>query len=372
MSTIRTATVGFIATLFLAACGSPSETESSPAEVLAHEDRTEESVANATRLIIKARLVLDCNEELRKVGIGSAGCFAYAEKLLALTTNPLFSRLDPINDLRETLDRGEAGTGFSSELLQALSASASLSSGVPPHPLLDYDAQELPIAVRLGAFQKREWSAVEADSCGDASDSPIFLRCVRRAAQRYLESQVPVISMRHGGPLEAVLLNATRPEVDVLGVDPASFPQLPLPVCGDNDTRVSVPVWEESEAIVTELGDSPYHKRDINSVPPTGPGLVVYIERRRPGNCPERDFLSSYSYPYFDPDDGAHTGGAGGLAVNMRGGTSWANGTCNRIGFFKNEVVEGIHLGWTETYFGYLEDAPVSLAGRFCLERPAN
>ena len=101
-----------------------------------------------------------------------------------------------------------------------------------------------------------------------------------------------------------------------------------------------------------------------------GSGRVIYIERRSTGRCSATDALISYASPNFDPDDGEYVVGAGGLAVNMRGGTSWANGTCNRVGFFKNEVVEGMHQGWIETYFGYLEDAPVSLAGRYCLERP--
>lgn len=315
-----------------------------------------------SNVLLRGRLYLECSERLTKVGMSTEGCFKYSDRLLALASDPMLSYLDPIKTLESVVLDGKHGSGFGIDKVRALSSSASLFAGVPAHPALQYPPDELATVGRLGAFQTREWNAMVADQCGKEDPSPVFSRCARRIAREYL-GDMPVISMQQGGPFESALVYATLPDEKVIGVQSTAFPDLPLPVCGDGDQRVVVSVWRESEEPDGEA-------RGINSAPPQGEGRVVYIEQRRTGQCGAPDFLSSHASPSFDPDAGEYPGGAGGLVVNMRGGTNWANGTCNRVGFFKNEVVEGMHQGWIETYFGYLEDAPVSLAGRYCLERP--
>lgn len=315
-----------------------------------------------SNVLLRGRLYLDCSDRLTKVGMSTEGCLKYADRLVALASDPMLRYLNPLETIESVVLKGQTLSGYHIDKARALSSSASLFAGVPPHPSLQYPPDELATVGRLGAFQTREWNAMVADQCGKEDSGPVFSRCARRVAREYL-SDMPVISMQQGGPFESALIYATLPDEKVVGVQSTAFPDLPLPVCGDGDQRVVVSVWRESEEPDGET-------RDINSAPPQGEGRVVYIEQRRTGQCGAADALNSYSSPFFDPDAGEYPGGAGGLAVNMRGGTSWANGTCNRVGFFKNEVVEGMHQGWIETYFGHLEDAPVSLAGRYCLERP--
>lgn len=359
---MRLATTVILAALVLGCDGtSQGSAPSVPSGESAIQSNTERREADSN-VLLRSRLNLECSERLAKLGMSTEGCFRYADRLLSLATDPMLGEPNPLASLEAVVLKGETAPRFRIAKLRALSSSASLYAGVPPHAALQYPSDELATVGREGAFQAREWGALLADQCGREDASPVFLRCARRVAREYISGDV-VISLQQGGPFESAYLYATLPDEKVVGVQSSAFPNLPLPVCGDGDSRVVVSVWRE-------LGQPDGQARAINSVPPEGDGRVIYIDQRRFGRCSERGALDSYSYPFFDPHNGESALGAGGVAVNMRGGTSWANGSCNRVGFFKNEVVEGIHQGWIETYFGHLEDAPVSLAGRYCLERP--
>lgn len=125
------------------------------------------------------------------------------------------------------------------------------------------------------------------------------------------------------------------------------------------ETRTAIPVW------TPELND----KGNLSEEPPTGEGTLVYI--RIGGDtehveCHQADaeHLYSFSLPQ-NPEDS----GAGGLAVNIRGQAQFANGFCYLSGLFMNKPVFGLHQGWHETYFGEVDSLPVTLSGRFCLQR---
>lgn len=72
----------------------------------------------------------------------------------------------------------------------------------------------------------------------------------------------------------------------------------------------------------------------------------------------EDDALNSFSIPYKDD---------GGLAVNLKGNTQFANGACYFSGYYMNQEVMGVHQGWTETYFGAIDKKEIVLSSKFCL-----
>lgn len=127
-------------------------------------------------------------------------------------------------------------------------------------------------------------------------------------------------------------------------------------VCRDNDARTPVALWTPD---VDENGN-------LSSEPPTEDGAIVLIQLHADAALVECNdgALNSFSLPN-DPDD--HM--AGGLAVNIRGNTQFANGICYFRGYYLNEDVMGLHQGWVETYFGAVDRKDIALSNGFCLER---
>src|SRR5690606_17644140 len=133
----------------------------------------------------------------------------------------------------------------------------------------------------------------------------------------------------------------------------------PIPVCRAGDKLTRIPVWEPE---VDEEGN-------LSSDPPQKDGQIVYIllyQDAAKTTCKE-DELNSFSRP-TNPQNPME----GGLAVNIRGNTQFANGTCYFKGYFMNEDVMGIHQGWIETYFGAIEKEKVVMAGKYCLSKRVN
>jgi len=131
----------------------------------------------------------------------------------------------------------------------------------------------------------------------------------------------------------------------------------PIPICEPKDRRTRIPVWTPS---VDGEGN-------LSSDPPQHDGQIVFIELwadAKNAECKD-SALNSFSRPTNpkDPMDG-------GLAVNLRGNTQFANGTCYFRGYYMNEQVMGIHQGWIETYFKAVDKEKVVLADKFCLARP--
>ena len=105
---------------------------------------------------------------------------------------------------------------------------------------------------------------------------------------------------------------------------------------------------------------------NLSSEPPQEDGKVVYISLAADADtvtC-DNEALNSFAWPY---EPGEPMGG--GLAVNLRGNTQFANGICYFRGYYMNEPVMGMHQGWIETYFGAVEKQKIVLSGDFCLER---
>lgn len=129
-----------------------------------------------------------------------------------------------------------------------------------------------------------------------------------------------------------------------------------LPICKPNDDKTRIPVWTPGID-----GDG-----NLSSDPPQKDGQVVYIEMFTDadnGECKDSE-LNSFSRP-TDPKDPMQ----GGLAVNFRGNTQFANGTCYFRGYYMNEDVMGMHQGWIETYFKAVDKEKIVLSGNFCLSR---
>ena len=104
----------------------------------------------------------------------------------------------------------------------------------------------------------------------------------------------------------------------------------------------------------------------MSSEPPQEDGQIIYIELTADADtvtC-DNEALNSFSWPN-DPSDPM----MGGLAVNLRGNTQFANGMCHFRGYYMNETVMGMHQGWIETYFGAIEKRKIVISGDFCLER---
>lgn len=131
---------------------------------------------------------------------------------------------------------------------------------------------------------------------------------------------------------------------------------LGISACQAGDGLTPLPVW------TPEVDD----EGNLSSDPPTGDGQIVYIELAASADqvtCDNKE-LNSFSRP-TNPENPLD----GGLAVNLRGNTQFANGTCYFRGYYMNEDVMGMHQGWIETYFGAIEKKQIALANKFCLER---
>lgn len=130
-----------------------------------------------------------------------------------------------------------------------------------------------------------------------------------------------------------------------------------LPLCEPDSEKTPIEVW-----LPKVDGEG-----NLSSDPPLMDGQIAYIEMFASADqvvC-ESTELNSFSRPN-DPSDPTQ----GGLAVNLRGNTQLANGTCYFRGYYMNEDVMGMHQGWIETYFGAMEKEKVVLSGDFCLSRP--
>jgi hypothetical protein len=133
-------------------------------------------------------------------------------------------------------------------------------------------------------------------------------------------------------------------------------PASAVPVCEPNDGRTTIPVWTPS---IDSEGD-------LSSDPPQQDGEIVFIEiyaDAKQADCKD-SALNSFSRP-TDPKEPLD----GGLAVNLRGNTQFANGTCYFRGYYMNEQVMGIHQGWVETYFHAVDKEKIVLADKFCVAR---
>lgn len=128
-----------------------------------------------------------------------------------------------------------------------------------------------------------------------------------------------------------------------------------VPLCKTDDGLVPIPVWRPES--VSEDNWAP--------APPQQDGQIVYIHaaNSNPNSPCGQDDLISLSIP-VDPNDAFE----GGLSVNLRGNTQFTNGACHLKGYYVNQDVQGIHQGWTETYFEAIETKEVVMSGRYCLE----
>lgn len=131
-----------------------------------------------------------------------------------------------------------------------------------------------------------------------------------------------------------------------------------LQACKAKDDRTHVPVWTPTYDEWSET---------LSSSPPQGNGKIVYIALRtdaESAKCSDEE-LNSFRSPSdrTKPSDG-------GIVVNMRGNSQFANGYCHFAGFFMNKDVIGLHQGWGETYFGSIGMQEILLSGRYCLSEP--
>lgn len=143
---------------------------------------------------------------------------------------------------------------------------------------------------------------------------------------------------------------------EIVGTD-IGADNAPIPVCRNGDTRTRIPVWRPS------IDDDGV----LSSAPPQHDGLVVYIDmyttdERTVSTCGDGE-LKSFAWP-DDPGSRA----AGGLAVNIQDNGHRTNGACNFYGYYMNEEVQGMHQGWSETYFGVMDKKELVLSGTFCLD----
>lgn len=128
----------------------------------------------------------------------------------------------------------------------------------------------------------------------------------------------------------------------------------PVPVCKKGDGRKKIPVWKPS---VDE-------DNNLSSDPPQKDGQIVYISLYQDATkttCDDKE-LNSFSRP-SNPKDVME----GGLAVNIRGNTQFANGICYFQGYYMNEDVMGMHQGWIETYFGEIGKEKIVTSEKYCL-----
>lgn len=131
----------------------------------------------------------------------------------------------------------------------------------------------------------------------------------------------------------------------------------PIPVCTAGDGRTKIPVWKPS---VDEDGN-------LLSDPPQKDGQIVYIVLYQDASkttCDDQE-LNSFSRP-VNPEEVME----GGLAVNIRGNTQFANGICYFKGYYMNEDVMGMHQGWVETYFRAVDKEKIVTSNKYCLSEP--
>lgn len=128
-----------------------------------------------------------------------------------------------------------------------------------------------------------------------------------------------------------------------------------VPLCKVGDGLVPIPVWTPQST-----GESSW-----TPAPPQQDGQIVYIHvaNSDPDSPCGQDDLISLAIP-VDPNDALE----GGLSVNVRGNAQFTNGACHLKGYYVNQDVQGIHQGWTETYFGAIETKEVVMSGRYCLQ----
>lgn len=130
----------------------------------------------------------------------------------------------------------------------------------------------------------------------------------------------------------------------------------PIPDCKAGDGRTPIPSWTPS---LDGNGN-------LSPAPPQRDGMIVRIELH--DDAPGRDTtcndteLNAFSIP-----DDPTAPELGGLAVNLKGNASHANGICSFSGFYMNKSVEGMHQGWIETYFGAVDMQKLILSNKYCL-----
>ena len=130
----------------------------------------------------------------------------------------------------------------------------------------------------------------------------------------------------------------------------------PVPVCREGDGRVKIPVWEPT------LDE----REHLSSAPPQKDGQIVYIHLHHDASkvtCNNKE-LNSFSLP-----DNPKNTLEGGLSVNIRGNTQFANGTCYFKGYYMNEDAKGMHQGWTGTYFQAVSKEKIVLSHKYCLAK---
>lgn len=128
-----------------------------------------------------------------------------------------------------------------------------------------------------------------------------------------------------------------------------------LPVCQSNDQRTPIVTWAPD---VDE-------KTNVKNEPPSKHGDIVYVDISVNAGQIECDneALNSFTIPYNENDVME-----GGLAVNIRGGTHFANGTCYVRGYFLHESVPGMHQGWSEMYLGEVARKDIVVSPKFCMK----
>ena len=130
----------------------------------------------------------------------------------------------------------------------------------------------------------------------------------------------------------------------------------PVHVCNSGDGRTKIPVWQP---LVDDSGN-------LSSDPPRKDGQIVYIQLYQDASkttCNDKE-LNSFSRPE-NPQEVME----GGLAVNIRGNTQFANGICYFSGYYMNEDVMGMHQGWIETFYGAVEKKEIVMSGKYCLAK---
>lgn len=133
----------------------------------------------------------------------------------------------------------------------------------------------------------------------------------------------------------------------------------PVPVCKVGDGLKQIPVWKPSIDSDGNLSDAP----------PGKDGQIVYIQLYEDASktkCDDKE-LNAFSLPN-DPKNSM----TGGLAVNIRGNTQFANGSCYFQGYYMNEDVMGMHSGWIETYYGAVDKKEIIMSGKYCLAESIN
>lgn len=117
-----------------------------------------------------------------------------------------------------------------------------------------------------------------------------------------------------------------------------------------------IPVWDPS------VDD----RDNLSSDPPQKDGQIVFITLVQDASkttCND-EALNSFNRPH-NPKEIME----GGLAVNIRGNTQFANGHCYFSGYYMNEDVMGLHQGWVETYYGAVDKKEIVMSGKYCLSK---